>query len=144
MAVVRILGRVWIPLVIVLVVAAETFLVIRIHGIFGAPNPAPAQGRVADTAPVATKQVRYDVFGPPGTVADISYFDVNLQAQHVDAVQLPWSMTMTVNSAAVIADIVAQGDSDTLGCRIVVDGAVRAERIANEVNAYTHCLVKGA
>jgi hypothetical protein len=45
---------------------------------------------------------------------------------------------------AIIGNVVAQGDSDSIGCRIVVDGQVKAERISNEVNAYTHCLVKGA
>jgi hypothetical protein len=43
-----------------------------------------------------------------------------------------------------VGDIVAQGDSNSIGCRIVVDGVVKAERISNEVNAYTHRLVKGA
>jgi hypothetical protein len=43
-----------------------------------------------------------------------------------------------------MGNVVAQGDSNRIGCRIVVDGQVKAERISNEVNAYTHCLVKGA
>lgn len=43
-----------------------------------------------------------------------------------------------------MGNIVAQGDSDTLGCRITIDGVVKAERISNEVNAYTFCVVKAA
>jgi hypothetical protein len=43
-----------------------------------------------------------------------------------------------------MGNVVAQGDSNRIGCRIVVDGQFKAERISNEVNAYTHCLVKGA
>lgn len=43
-----------------------------------------------------------------------------------------------------MGNVVAQGDSNRIGCRIVVDGQVKAERISNEVNAYTHCLVQGA
>ncbi|NLP98586.1 hypothetical protein HGO75_22890, partial [Mycobacterium tuberculosis] len=48
------------------------------------------------------------------------------------------------NDAAVMGNIVAQGNSDSIGCRITVDGKVRAERVSNEVNAYTYCLVKSA
>jgi Mycobacterium membrane protein len=39
---------------------------------------------------------------------------------------------------------VARGNSDSIGCRILVDDVVKAERISNEVNAYTFCLVKSA
>ena len=43
-----------------------------------------------------------------------------------------------------MGNLVAQGNSNTIGCRITVDGVVKAERISNEVNAYTYCLVKSA
>ena len=90
------------------------------------------------------KQVTYEVFGPAGTVADISYFDVNSEPQQVDGAPLPWSLKITTDSSAVVSNVVAQGDSDMIGCRIVVDGEVKAERISNEVNAFTYCLVKDA
>ena len=35
---------------------------------------------------------------------------------------------MTTDSPAVVGNVVAQGDSDSIGCRIVVDGVVKAER----------------
>ena len=38
----------------------------------------------------------------------------------------------------------AQGDSDSIGCRIVVDGVVKAARISHEVNGFTLCLLKAA
>jgi Mycobacterium membrane protein len=37
---------------------------------------------------------------------------------------------------------VAQGDSDSLGCRITIDGVVKDERSVNTVNAYTFRLDK--
>ena len=40
--------------------------------------------------------------------------------------------------------IVARGDSHSIGCRIVVDGVVKAETISHEVNAATFCLLKAA
>lgn len=145
MAIVRLLGRVWIPLVVLLVIGTGGFVVSRVHGIFGSEKrPSYDQSHATDTRPVDSKQVLYEVFGPAGTVADISYFDVNSQPQRVDGAHLPWSLTVTINSPAVVADIVAQGDSHSIGCRILVDGEVKAERVSNQVNAYTHCLVQGA
>jgi len=117
----------------------------RVHGIFGAEKrPSYADGQVDGTKSFNSKQVIYEVFGPAGTVANISYFDVNSEPQQVDGARLPWSLKITTTSPAVVSSIVAQGDSDSIGCRIVVDGDVKAERVSNEVNAFTHCLVKGA
>jgi hypothetical protein len=39
---------------------------------------------------------------------------------------------------------VAQGNGDTIGCRIIVNGEVKVERVSNEHNAYIYCLVKSA
>jgi hypothetical protein len=43
-----------------------------------------------------------------------------------------------------MGNIVAQGNSNTIGCRITVDGVVKAERISHEVDAFTYCVLKGA
>jgi hypothetical protein len=48
------------------------------------------------------------------------------------------------SEATAVGSVVAQGDSDSIGCRIVVDGEVKAQRISNEVNAFTFCLLKNA
>jgi hypothetical protein len=77
-------------------------------------------------------------------VASISYVDVNAQPQRVDNTTLPWSYTITTTQPAVFANVVAQGDSDDIGCRVVVNGEVKDERSANGVNALTYCLVKSA
>jgi hypothetical protein len=136
---------VWIPLVILLVIGCGGFIVSRVHGIFGSEKrPSYADSHVIDAQPYNPKQVMYEVFGPVGTVADISYFDAYSQPQQVDGARLPWSFTITSNSPAVVASLVAQGDSNNIGCRIMVDGEVKAERISDEVNAYTHCSVQGA
>jgi hypothetical protein len=145
MRVVRVLRRVWIPLVVLMVIACGGFTVSRVHGIFGSEKrPLYADGQVQDTKPFNPKQVIYEVFGSAGAVAAISYFDVNSEPDQVDGACLPWSLKITTTSPAVVGNIVAQGDSDSIGCRIMVDGQVKAERISNEVNAYTHCPVKGA
>ena len=145
MAIVKVLGRVWILLVVLLVIGCGGFIVSRVHGIFGSEKrPAYAEVYGKDTKPFNPKHLVYEVFGPAGTVADISYFDQNSESQHVDGVSLPWSLTMTSDSAAVVGSIVAQGDSNSIGCRILVDAEVKAERISNGVNAFTHCLLGGA
>jgi hypothetical protein len=40
-----------------------------------------------------------------------------------------------------VGNVVAQGDSDSLGCRIVVDGLVKTEKISHELNAFTYCVL---
>lgn len=107
-------------------------------------RPSYSDTNLENSKPFNPKHLTYEIFGPPGTVADISYFDVNSEPQRVDGAVLPWSLHITTNDAAVMGNIVAQGNSDSIGCRITVDGKVRAERVSNEVNAYTYCLVKSA
>lgn len=137
--------RTWIPLVILVVVIVGGFTVHRIRGFFGSENrPSYSDTNLENSKPFNPKHLTYEIFGPPGTVADISYFDVNSELQRVDGAVLPWSLHITTNDAAVMGNIVAQGNSDSIGCRITVDGKVRAERVSNEVNAYTYCLVKSA
>lgn len=137
--------RTWIPLVILVVVIVGGFTVHRIRGFFGSKNrPSYSDTNLENSKPFNPKHLTYEIFGPPGTVADISYFDVNSEPQRVDGAVLPWSLHITTNDAAVMGNIVAQGNSDSIGCRITVDGKVRAERVSNEVNAYTYCLVKSA
>ena len=41
---------------------------------------------------------------------------------------LPWSLEFAITQATVVGNVVAQGDSDSIGCRIVVDGEVKAEK----------------
>ncbi len=144
MAFAGVLRRVWIPLVVMAVAGGGAFTVSRVRADFGSkPYPHP-YARLADTKLSNPKSMVYEVFGPVGTVADISYFDVNSDPRRVHGARLPWSMTLTASAPAVVGNVVAQGDSDSIGCRIVVDGQIKSERISNEVNAYTHCLVRGA
>jgi len=90
------------------------------------------------------KHMRYEVFGPPGTVALISYYDDTGAPQHVDAASLPWSLEFAITAATAIGNIAAQGDSDSIGCRIVLDGVVKAEKTTNEVGAFVSCMLKSS
>jgi hypothetical protein len=44
----------------------------------------------------------------------------------------------------VIANVVAQGNSDNIGCRITVNGDLKDEHYSSEHHAQTFCLVKAA
>lgn len=141
----KVLSRVWIPLVILAVVGVAGFTVTRIHGMFGSEKrPSYSDGKVDETKPFNPKRMTYEIFGPPGTVADISYFDVDSEPQRVADAVLPWKLEIVTTLPAVVGSIMAQGNSDSIGCRIIVDDEVKAERVSNEVNAYTFCLLKAA
>jgi hypothetical protein len=139
------LRRLWIPLLILVVIGAGGLTVSRLHGIFGSEKrPSYADSQSNDSTRFNPKRMTYEVFGPPGTVATISYFDVNAEPQKALGVRLPWSLTFATSSATAVASVVAQGDSDSIGCRIVVDGVVKADKTSNEVSAFVSCLLKDA
>ncbi|ORV08349.1 MmpS family transport accessory protein [Mycobacterium celatum] len=136
------LKRTWMPLVVIAVVAVGVFAVYRVHGYFGAGNAGGNSVKYEDTKPFNPKVVIYEIWGQNGAMADINYLDLNATPQRVDGASLPWSLKLSTTDPAVSPNIVAQGDGDTIGCRISVDGVVKDERISNGVNAQTFCLVK--
>jgi hypothetical protein len=142
---VKAIRRVWIPLVILIVVAVATFGVFRLHGVFGKTElTRPGSGLANDTKPFNPKEVTYQIFGPEGAVATINYLDLDAQPQIARDVTLPWSLTLTTTAPAASANVVAQGDTDTIGCRIMVNGELKDEKTSTGVNAQTFCLVKSA
>jgi len=137
--------RLWIPLLVIAVVAVGGFTVSRLHNVFGAEKrPSYADTKAADSKPFDPKRLTYEVFGPPGTLADISYFDEDSNPQFVEKVSLPWSLHFDIGKTTAVGSIMAQGDSDTIGCRIIVDDEVKAEKVSNQTNAFTSCLLKAA
>lgn len=134
--------RLWLPLLIVAVVAVGAFTVHRVRGYFGDHDEAGVSTVFEDTKPFHPKVVVYDIFSPDGTYADINYLDLDAKPQRLDGANLPWSLTLSTTNPAVSPNIVAQGDGDTIGCRITVDGVVKDERTSDGVNAQTFCIVK--
>jgi hypothetical protein len=59
-------------------------------------------------------------------------------------VPLPWTLSVTTTLPSVSVNIVAQGNTDEIGCRITVNDVVKEEQTKNELNAQTFCLVKSA
>jgi Mycobacterium membrane protein len=141
----RLVRRRWTVLVAVVVVAVVSFSVYRLHGIYGSTNTVsrPSADALENTG-YDPKHVLLEVFGSPGSVATINYLDENAQPQRVDNATLPWSHTLTTNDPTLFADLRAQGDGDTTGCRITANGVVKDERSTSNVNGYISCLDKSA
>ncbi|AKN18313.1 hypothetical protein MHAE_12051 [Mycobacterium haemophilum DSM 44634] len=137
--------KVWIVIVIAIVVAVAGFCVYRLRSFFGASdNRAVNSGISDDIKPFNPKHVVYQVYGPAGTVANINYLDVDAQPQRVSDAPLPWTLSVTTTLPSVSVNVVAQGDSDQIGCRIIVNDVVKDERSTSGVNAQTFCIVKSA
>ncbi|MEE6176628.1 MmpS family protein [Mycobacterium sp. 050134] len=137
--------KLWIPLVILAVIAGGGLTVSRLHGVFGSEKSAPyGNARKDETKSYNPQHLRYEVFGPPGTTALISYFDADGEPQHVEGADLPWSREFDITAATAIGSVSAQGDSDSIGCRILIDGVVKSEKVTHQVSAFTSCMLKAA
>ncbi|MGX9791674.1 MmpS family transport accessory protein [Mycobacterium sp. MMS18-G62] len=140
----RLAKRLWVVLVILLVVAVAAFVVDRFRGFFGhTVLTKPGAGLVNDPEPFNPKVVKYEIFGT-GSVATINYLDLDAKPQKVVNTSMPWELTLTTTAPAATPNIVAQGDGDSITCRITVDGVVKDERTTDGVAAQTFCLVKNA
>jgi hypothetical protein len=116
------------------------------HGLFGSDNEItrPGAGLADDAEPFNPKVVTYEIFGMAGAVATINYLDLDATPQRVDDASLPWTITLRTTKPSASATIIAQGDGDSIGCRVVVDDEVRDEQSSTGVNAQVSCLVKSA
>lgn len=138
-----VLKRAWVPLVVVAAVALGGVAVERLRGVFGSDAIFTATGSSAEPLePSHIKRVTYEIYGPSGTTGSVSYLDKNAQPEQTDFTTLPWTFTVTTTVPAVIASVVAQGDSDDIGCRITVNGEVKDQRTSAGRHAQTSCLVK--
>ena len=139
----RWLKRVWIPLVLVVVLSVSGLVVSRLHKMFASADLNANAGAGIEIVQFNPKILVYDVYGTPGTTAQISYFDADANVHLLNA-PLPWSITLSTTLPSVSANLMAQADSNEIGCRVTVNGTVREEKTANGINAQTYCLVKSA
>ncbi|ORV73581.1 hypothetical protein AWC07_02170 [Mycobacterium gastri] len=126
------------------VLAVSGLVVMRLHRIFGSQDLNANAGGGIEIVQFNPKVVTYEVFGPPGSTANINYWDAEANTHQVNAAALPWSVTVSTTLPSVSANIMAQGDGSRIGCRITVDGVVRQEKKSDGVNPQTFCLVKSA
>jgi len=139
-------SRYWLLLVVLVSLAIGGFVVHRMHGVFGSDNEITREGSgiANDAKPFNPKRVTYEVYGPAGALATINYLDLSANPQSIKQVPLPWTLTLTTTAPATSPILLAQGNSETIGCRITVDGKVKDEKTASGVDAFTFCQVKSA
>ena len=86
----RLLKRVWVPLVVVVALIIGGVAVGRLNGVFpgpGLPKPDPRDA----TPPYAAKTATYEILGPPGTTGVVNWMDADVttaegQLHHVAVV----------------------------------------------------------
>ena len=140
----RVFKKVWMPLLLVVVVALGAYAVVRIRDTIGAHGSASAgAGNGEDTKPFNPKHIAYEITGLGGSV-NVDYLDENGQPHRVDNAVLPWSFTIVTTLPSMSANLVAQGDRGVNGlrCRVVVDGQVRDDRSTDDYQPFIYCLVK--
>ncbi|OCB23465.1 MmpS family transport accessory protein [Mycobacterium intracellulare] len=141
----NILKRAWVPLVVVVAVALGGIAVDRLRGVFGSDRIFSAtESNAKPLVSSHIKRVTYEVFGPGDTTGTVTYLNKLAQPEQANFTGLPWTYTLTTTVPAVIANVVAQGDSDIIGCRITVNGDVKDEQSSAGHHAQTFCLVKAA
>jgi hypothetical protein len=135
--------KIWIPLVLIVVLAISGLIVSRLHRAFASQDLNANAGKGIEIVQFNPKILVYDVYGPPGTTARIGYFDPDANV-HSIVTPLPWTITLSTTLPTVSASLVAQADTDQIGCRVTVNGTVREEQSDTGVDAQTYCLVKSA
>lgn len=139
----KILRRSWVLVVAVIALGLGGLAVDRLHGIFPISSSSNLDPR-GQTPPYAAKSATYEIVGPPDTVGVVNWMDEKAQPQQASFTTLPWSHTIIARLPGIFAYVVAQGNSDYIGCRITVDGTLVDEHRADELNAQIFCLDKSA
>lgn len=140
---ITIVKRVWLPVLVVVAIAVGALAVANLRSVFGS-DKAIVTPVDADTAEnFNPKVVTYEISGT-GSSATINYADLDGKPQRTGEVSLPWSLTLQTTLPSVMPNIMAQGDGQSITCRVTVDDEVKDERTAQGVNAATYCLVKAA
>ena len=88
----RVVKRAWIPVVLVVVFAVSGLVVSRLHRVFGSEDLNANAGAGIEIVQFNPKVLVYEVYGPPGATAQISYFDPDANVHSLTA-PLPWSIT---------------------------------------------------
>ncbi|WP_111511949.1 MmpS family transport accessory protein [Mycobacterium kyogaense] len=137
------LKKMWIPLVLIVVLSVSGLVVSRLHRQFASTDLNANAGAGIEIVQFNPKVMVYEVFGAPGSTAEISYFDPDANV-HTLTATLPWTVSLSTTLPSVSANLMARADADSIGCRVTVNGTVLDERRADGVDAQTYCLVKSA
>ena len=139
------LKRSWVALVVIVALVVAAAVVSRLRTFFDSDKPYIGAALPADVIePTNIKRVTYEIVGPPNASGRVSYLYVNGKTLEAGFGSLPWSVTVSTTDPGVLANVVAQGDSPALGCRILVNDKLVAEDFAEGRAAQVFCLDKAA
>lgn len=139
------LKRFWVVAMVTVAVLASAAVVSRLRTFFDSDKPYVGASLPADVlTPINTKRVTYEIIGPPNATGRVSYLDVTGKTVEAAFTALPWSVTVSTTDPGVLANVVAQGDTAALGCRILVNDKLVAEDQAEGRDAQAFCLDKAA
>ena len=142
----RIFGKLWLPAVVLGVIALVGYGVNTVRHLNEAITnpPAAAAAIPATVVQINPKNVTYEVFGNLGDGGKVTYADLNSQPIEVTLASLPWSVSETTMASSASLSLVAQVDGSSVGCRILVDGQVRDEQSVSHEGAAVACTVTAA
>lgn len=140
----RLIGRLWLPTVVVMVVVVAGYTIDAAHGVFGSQDRTRSPGNKFSIAQFNPKRIKYDIFGDWAGWGRVSYWDVNSHPVALDLTALPWTHTEVTVLTTATADITAQVAGGNIGCRITIDGRVRSEHTATGEHAGVWCQVLSA
>lgn len=139
------LRRFWVIAMVVVALLAAAAVVGRLRTFFDSDKPYVGASMPADAIQsINTKRVTYEIVGPSNAAGRVSYLDVNGKTIEAGFTSLPWSVTVSTTDPGVLANVVAQGDTAALGCRILVNDKLVAEDYAEGRDAQAFCLDKAA
>ena len=138
-----VLARVWMPLVAVVALALGAVAMWKVHQ-FSAPPPVITVNEPAAPPEFSIKRLTYELFGSVGEGGMLVWVDIDGHPHQVDLTTLPWSHTEATTLTVVSGSISAQVHGGQVGCRLRVNGVVRAEQSDTHQDAHVFCLVKSA
>ena len=140
-----ILSKLWLPAVILVVLAIVGYGVNSVRHVSDAISYPPSTSSIpATVVQINPKNVTYEVFGDLGGGGRVVYANLDSQPIAVTLTSLPWSHSMTTMSPSVTLSLVTQVDGSSLGCRIIVNGEVRDEQSVAHDGAAVACTVTAA
>jgi hypothetical protein len=141
----RIFSKLWLPAVALIVMAIVGYGVNSVRHMSEAiTNPPVTSSIPATVVQINPKNVTYEVFGTLGGGGKVTYADLESQPIEVTLASLPWSHSETTMASSATLSLVAQVDGSSVGCRIIVNGALRDEHSVSHEGAAVACTVTAA
>ena len=131
------------PLVTVVALALGAVAMWKVHE-FSNPPPVITVNGPAAPPEFNLKRLTYELSGSVGEGGMLVYVDVDGHPHKVDLTTLPWSHTETTTLTVVSGSVSAQVHGGQVGCRMLVNGVIRAEQSDTHQDAHVFCIVKSA